>query len=93
MLPGMEPGRETLLFQEVNDRIYDLVASAEPDLPAHFLCECGRGCERRVALRPAAFAALRRSGEVVRAVECRRRRRRRRAGRPAHLAGGLPAPG
>jgi hypothetical protein len=60
------------LFSQVNDRIYDLLELAEPDLPGEFLCECGgRDCERRIVLLPEAFAALRRGGEIVRSPECR----------------------
>src|SRR2546423_15609316 len=58
----MTPAHHPRLFREVNDRIYDLLESAEPDLPGEFLCECGRECEQRVMLLPAAFAALRRGG-------------------------------
>src|SRR3954465_14172721 len=45
---GMSPGQRSLLFREVNDQIYDLLESGEPDLPGEFLCECGRECGRRV---------------------------------------------
>ena len=69
----METGRRTLLFSEVNDRIYELLNSAEPDLPGEFLCECGKDCGRRVELIPAAFAALRDRGRVVRSSDCRPR--------------------
>ncbi len=68
----MDSGRRTLLFREVNDRIYELLHSAEPDLPGEFLCECGRECGKRVELIPASFAALRRAGRAVRASECGR---------------------
>ncbi|HZT54555.1 MAG TPA: hypothetical protein VE995_09245 [Gaiellaceae bacterium] len=67
----MSPRQRARLFREVNDRIYELLETAEPDLPGGFLCECGRECERRVALLPAAFAALRRGGQPVRSPECR----------------------
>jgi hypothetical protein len=59
------------LYSEVNDRIYDLLASAEPDLPGEFLCECGSDCEQRALLLPADFAALRSAGEGVRSPDCR----------------------
>jgi hypothetical protein len=64
-------GQRTRLFREVNDRIYELLESAEPDLPGEFLCECGRDCERRVLLLPAAFSSLRRTGGAVTAEDCR----------------------
>ena len=63
----MSSGRRSRLFREVNDRIYELLESGDPDLPGEFLCECGRDCGHRVRLVPAAFATLRRTGEVVRA--------------------------
>jgi hypothetical protein len=66
----MSPGQRSLLFREVNDRIYDLLVSAEPDLPGEFLCECGRDCSERVALLPTAFAALRETGEAVLSPAC-----------------------
>jgi hypothetical protein len=91
MLPGMSPGQRSSLFQEVNDRIYDLLASADPDLPGEFLCECGRDCNQRIALLPAEFAALRESHELVRSQDCRRWRFRR--GSEAPAAGGVPALG
>lgn len=71
MLPRVSPDQRSLLFGEVNDRIHDLLESADPDLPGEFLCECGRDCGRRVELLPAAFATLRASGEVVRSRDCR----------------------
>jgi hypothetical protein len=70
MLPRMSPGQRSRLFQEVNDRIYELLASADPDLPGEFLCECGRECGRRVALLPAAFARVREAGALVRSPDC-----------------------
>jgi hypothetical protein len=66
----VSPRQRSRLFREVNNRIYDLLESAEPDLPGEFLCECGRDCERRVLLLPAAFAALRQAGEAVRSEDC-----------------------
>lgn len=83
----MDNRRRVLLFREVNDRIYELLDSAEPDLPGEFLCECGRECGRRVELAPAAYADLRRKGRPVRSSECRRRlfRRPRRKGAPSGL--------
>jgi hypothetical protein len=66
MLPPVDPAQRSRLFAEVNDRIYDLLESAEPDLPGEFLCECGDECGRRVLLVPAEFAELRRVGELVR---------------------------
>jgi hypothetical protein len=62
----MEPRRRTELFREVNDRIYELLVSTDPDLPGEFLCECGEDCGRRVELLPAAFEALRSGGRTVR---------------------------
>ncbi len=87
----MSPTQRSRLFQEVNDRIYDLLASADPDLPGEFLCECGRDCNQRVALLPSAFAALRETGAIVRSQDCRRFRLRR--GSEAPAAGGVPALG
>ena len=69
--PGMSSDHRSLLFREVNDRIYDLLESGDSDLPGEFLCECGRDCGRRVVLLPAAFATLRDSGGFVRSPECR----------------------
>jgi len=66
----MSPGQRSYLFREVNDRIYELLARAEPDLPGEFLCECGSECGCRVQLLPGAFEKLRRMGESVRAPEC-----------------------
>jgi len=91
MLPGMSPRQRSRLFQEVNDRIYDLLASADSDLPGEFLCECGRDCDQRVPLLPAAFVTLRESGGLVRSPNCRRSRFRRDSEAPA--AGGIPALG
>jgi hypothetical protein len=68
----MRSGQRSRLFREVNDRIYELLESADPDLPGEFLCECGRDCGRRVELLPAAFVALRRSGRLVRSQDCRK---------------------
>ena len=68
----MESRRRSELFREVNDRIYELLASAEPDLPGEFLCECGEECGRRVELLPAAFDALRDSRHAVRSSDCGR---------------------
>jgi hypothetical protein len=85
---GMNPGQRSLLFREVNDRMYELLATADPDLPVEFLCECGQDCGRRVELLPAEFATLRETGEVVRSPGCReltlpRRRREAVDGVPA----------
>ena len=91
MLPGMSPRQRSRLFQEVNDRIYDLHASADPDLPGEFLCECGCDCEERVSLLPAAFATLRETGGLVRSPNCRGSRFRR--GSEAPAAGGVPVLG
>lgn len=68
----MECGRRRVLFSEVNDRIFELLSSAEPDLPAEFLCECGHECGRRIELPLADFAALRRKGGAVRSRDCAR---------------------
>ena len=70
MLRGVSTGQRSRLFREVNDRIYELLESAEPDLPGEFLCECGRDCGRRVPLLPPAFATLRQTGEAVRSPDC-----------------------
>jgi hypothetical protein len=67
----VSPGQRSRLFREVNDRIYDLLEAADPDLPGEFLCECGSECGRRVELLPAAFAALRETRAVVRSSDCR----------------------
>jgi hypothetical protein len=69
----MSPGQRSILFREVNDRIYELLESTDPALPGEFLCECGADCDRRVALLPAEFAALRKSCEDVRAADCAER--------------------
>ena len=66
----MSPGQRSLLFREVNDRIYELLELTDPALPGEFLCECGDDCDRRVALLPAEFAALRENGEDVRSADC-----------------------
>ena len=66
----MTADRRSHLFCEVNDRIYELLESADPDLPGEFLCECGEDCGRRVVLVPNAFAELRRAGEFVRSPDC-----------------------
>ena len=71
MLSPMTPGQRSRLFREVNDRIYELVECADPDLSGEFLCECGNDCGRRVELLPATFATLRETGEVVRSPHCR----------------------
>jgi hypothetical protein len=70
----MSPVQRSHLFREVNDRIYELLESADPDLPGEFLCECGRDCGQRVELLPAAFASLREAGESVRSPDCSKRR-------------------
>ena len=90
MLPGMGPDQRSRLFSEVNDRIYDLLGSADSDLPGEFLCECGRDCGLRVELLPAAFATLRASGGVVRSPDCRESWFRRR-GRESSRVDGVPA--
>ena len=92
MLPGVSPAQRAHLFGEVNDRINDLLESADPDLPGEFLCECGRDCGRRVELLPAAFATLRASGGVVRSADCREPWFRRR-GRESARVEGVPALG
>ena len=66
----MSPSQRSLLFREVNNRIYDLLEETDPDLPGEFLCECGRDCGRRVELLPAAFAMLRKAGGVVESSDC-----------------------
>lgn len=79
----MSPVKRSLLFREVNERIYELLESADPDLPGEFLCECGHDCGERVELLPAAFATLRETGGDVRSPGCR----------GARLAVGVPALG
>ena len=40
----MEAGRRSELFREVNDRIYELLVSTDPDLPGAVRSnDCGRG--------------------------------------------------
>jgi hypothetical protein len=68
--PCVSPSQRTTLFREVNDRIYELLESGEPDLPGEFLCECGSECNHRVQLLPAAFAKLRQTGRIVRSPQC-----------------------
>lgn len=70
MLSGVTPRQRSRLFREVNDRIHELLASAEPDLPGEFLCECGDDCGQRVVLVPSAFAELRDAGQLVRSPDC-----------------------
>ena len=70
MLSAMSPDQRSSLFGEVNDRIYDLLEAADPDLPGEFLCECGQDCGERVELLPAAFASLRETGGDVRSPGC-----------------------
>jgi hypothetical protein len=88
----MSSGQRARLFREVNDRIYDLLESAEPDLPGEFLCECGSDCEERVLLLPAAFASMRRSGEDVTSSACRDRDFRL-CGQRETLSGSIAVPG
>ncbi len=85
----MEASRRTELFSEVNDRIYELLVSTDPDLPGEFLCECGAECDRRVELLPAAFEALRSGGRPVRSTECGRGALLR-LRRPGHVSRGAP---
>lgn len=66
----MSPAQRSWLYGEVNDRIYELLSTAEPDLPGEFLCECGSECDHRVLLAPAAFASLRGAGRSVRSPDC-----------------------
>jgi hypothetical protein len=66
----MSPDQRSSLFREVNDRIYDLLEAADPDLTGEFLCECGQDCGERVELLPAAFASLRETGREVRSPDC-----------------------
>jgi hypothetical protein len=66
----VSPSTRSSLFREVNDRIYELLVSAEPDLPGEFLCECGSDCDHRVQLLPAAFATLRQAERLVRSPQC-----------------------
>jgi hypothetical protein len=61
--------QRSLLFREVNDRIYELLEAADPDLPGEFLCECGQDCGRRVELLPAEFARLRETDGMVRSPD------------------------
>jgi hypothetical protein len=82
----MEANRRAELFREVNDRIHELLSSADPDLPGEFLCECGDECGRRVELLPPAFAALRNGGRAVRSNDCG-------LSWPIRLRGGMPVSG
>jgi hypothetical protein len=66
----MSPRQRSLLYREVNDRIYELLESADPDLAGEFMCECGRDCGRRVELLPAEFAAVRKADALVRSPDC-----------------------
>jgi hypothetical protein len=66
----MSPAQRSWLFREVNDRIYELLATSEPDLPGEFLCECGSECDHRVLLSPAVFASLRRAGRGIQSPDC-----------------------
>jgi hypothetical protein len=86
----MSSRKRACLFREVNDRIYELLESAEPDLPGEFLCECGQECERRVLLLPAAFAALRRTGRDVTSADCLDQEFQ--VGQREALAGGIAVP-
>jgi hypothetical protein len=70
----MSPDQRSSLFHEVNDRIYELLASGDSDLPGEFLCECGRDCGQRVVLDPRAFAAVRASGQFLTSPDCRESR-------------------
>ena len=67
----MSSAQRSRLFQEVNDRIYELLESSDPDLPGEFICECGRECGHRATLLPAEFATLRETGAIVRSSDCR----------------------
>jgi hypothetical protein len=86
----VSPDQRSRLFGEVNDRIYDLLESADPDLPGEFLCECGSDCGRRVELLPAEFATLRGTGGIVRSEDCRESWYQRR-GRESARVDGVPA--
>jgi len=66
----MTAGQRSLLFSEVNDRIYELLESADPDLPGEFLCECGDDCGRRILLVPKVFLKLREAGQLVQSPDC-----------------------
>ena len=68
--PFVSRRQRSRLFREVNDRIYELLASAEPGLPGEFLCECGSDCEQRALLLPADFAQLRRADQSVVSPDC-----------------------
>jgi len=70
MLLAVTRRQHSSLIREVNDRIYELLSSAEPDLPGEFLCECGSDCDHRALLLPEDFARLRRAGRSVRSREC-----------------------
>jgi len=66
----VSPDQRSLLFREVNERIFELLQSSETDLPGEFLCECGSDCKQRVVLARSEFAALREAGELVRSPDC-----------------------
>lgn len=78
----MRPAQRSRLFREVNDRIYELLSTAEPDLTGEFLCECGSECDHRVLLSPTVFASLRRTGRGVQSPDC---------ATPRFELGGVPA--
>ena len=85
----MESRRWTALFREVNDRIYELLVSTDPELPGEFLCECDEDCGRRVEILPATFEALRSNGSAVRSSDCGRQKLFRRES----VSAGVPVPG
>jgi hypothetical protein len=66
----VDAGGWSPLFQEVNDRIYELVGIDGWDGDGDFLCECGADCGSRVTLSPTAFLELRRTGRPILGLAC-----------------------
>ena len=62
----MNPLLKTQLFQEVNERMAELLERAWPSAPGDFLCECGRrDCHCLVTMVLADYRALRERGAIV----------------------------
>ena len=54
------------LFQEVNERMAELLERAWPSAPGDFLCECGgRDCRSTVTLSLADYRRIRERGDAV----------------------------
>jgi hypothetical protein len=66
----MNPLLKSQLFQEVNERMAELLERAWPTAPGDFLCECGRrDCRCIVTMALAEYRALRELGGTVLAPE------------------------